>query len=166
MKPYEDEQLNFQPLPNSYPIERIPMLVDPATGQITHEFQSFYDELVCGITHSEVEHLYRISDKSCRESEFNQRYMKSIGDDLKKISENSDTWMMDIQLNMDRFQNKFRTVLGSFYITVIQTTKTSNDLIVIDKLSLYTGETEIFFTYLNGEFCLIPIFNPIQFNQL
>lgn len=166
MKPYEDEQLNFQPVPDSYPIERIPMLVDPSTGQVTYEFQSFYDELVCGVTHAEIGHLYSISDRSCSESEFNDRYMKSIGNDIKKISDDSDTWRIDIQLNMDRFQSKFRTIIGSFYITIIQTTRTSNDLINVDKLDLYTGETEMFFTYINGEFCLIPKFNPIEFNQI
>lgn len=166
MKPYEDEQFNFQPEPNSCPIERIPFLVNPTTGEVTQEFQSFYDELVCGVTHSELGHLYQISDMSCSEDDFNKRYMKAIGSELNKIAGNSDTWRMDIQLNMDRFQNKFRTILGSFYLTIVHTTKTSNDLIDMDKLSLYTGETELFFTYKDSEFCLIPKFNPIEFNQI
>lgn len=166
MKPYEDEQFNVQPEPSSYHISRIPMLVNPTTGQVIPEFQDFYDELVCGITHQGVAHLYSISDNSCRYEEFKERYMKAIGTELNKVVENAETWKIDIQINMDRFKDKFRTILGSFYLTIIETTKTSNDLISIDKLSLYTGCTELFFTYINGEFCLLPKFNPIEFNQI
>lgn len=166
MKPYEDEQFNVQPFANSHPISRIPMLVDPATGNITREFQEFYDELVCGVTHCEIGHLHAISDNLYSLSDFKNEYMKNVGDVISKARKNSEVFNIDIQINMERFKSEFRTILGSFYVTFIEITSMSDDLISSGKMNLYKGVTELFFTYKDNQFCLLSKFTPIEFEQI
>lgn len=162
MKPYEDEQFNVQPMSK---IQRIPLLVDPQTGQVIPEFQKFYDSLVAGILANDPREIYEISDKSLDPFEFIQTYECKIGNELDKIAKNSLYYQIDIQMNMDRFQNKFRTILGSFYLTILQFTRLSSGDIKMNATQLKTGETEIFFRYDNG-FKLISKFDPVIFESV
>ena len=66
LKPYEDSQPQHIQISSSLRnrIERIPMIVDPSTGQVTKKFQDFYDRIVDAIvTTPPWFDLYSISDQ-------------------------------------------------------------------------------------------------------
>lgn len=161
MKPYEDEQFNMM-MPSAK-IERMPMLVNPTDGQILSQFQKFYDTVVDSLTKNQWRKLYLISDRLLEGEQFGEFYRERIGVKLQKILSHSEPhYKMDIQLNMERFKSSFRSILGSFIVSVMYLYE--SDMIEIRQMNVEFKrlQTEIFFTYRNGEFQVISSFNTLS----
>ena len=153
--PYEDEQIPFQPGNSS--IERIPLLVNPATGQIDPKFQKFYDDLINSIIDRDVKQMYKIADGSLSTSAFDLIF-ESFIKKLKSKATDSIYHKVDVQINMDSFKDKFRTIFGSFIVTLISLDSISDEVLEgtrtrVDKLS-----AELYFTYIENQFKLISFF--------
>lgn len=160
LKPYEDEQIPVSM--NNLLIERIPMIVDPSTGNVTSEFQKFYDEIVRCILSEDVDKLYCISDRVITCEEFVSLYNKQIGDALHELlkREQCFDYNIDIELNLQRFKENTRNILGGFIISTIEVASSSSEIIKSQNRYIRRGCAEIFFTYRYDRFQLISSFSP------
>lgn len=162
LKPYEDEQIPAIMNPNRKYIERIPMIVDPSTGQILPKFQKFYKDIVTAIITYDMELLYSISDKSTDILQFKSLYDTKIGNKLNKlVLYTPDTmFKIDIELNIQRFKGGCRNILGSFLINTYEISQSSFEIVDFSDRNIKIGCAEIYFTYRHEEFQLISAFTP------
>lgn len=163
LNPYADEQpkVVMNSTKKDCIIERIPSIVNPATGQVTREFQEFFDNVVEGVTTNDIDKLYELSDKAVEfdvfKSEFNEFYSKLVNILSKPKSE----FGIDIELNLGRFEAKHRNLLGGLYVITYYLEK-------VWTLSNYTVDlnmekAELFFTYKNGKFVLLSCVSNFRY---
>lgn len=161
LKPYEDEQpKNISMISTERKIERIPNIIDPTTGMVTDEFQEFYDKVVDAITSNDSSKLYELSDKVMIYDDF-KTALDSFSKEINKVvSLPISNRGIDIELNLNRFQEKHRNLIGGFF--VITYTLQPNPYIGIksDSLQLEQKYAELLFTYKLGEFRLLSTFSP------
>lgn len=163
LKPYEDDQPKQVDLSscNNY-IERIPHIVDTSTGRITDEFQSFYNELTKAVLLNDDHLLYELSDKVMKEDTFKTYYqpLKKILSDALNLYDNQKG--IDIELNIKRFENNHRNLIGGFFIMLYTLTNDDNDIFLSrsKKVNLKLLQTEVLFTYKRSKFRLISYFQP------
>lgn len=148
-------------------IERIPMIVNPDTGQVTDQFQQFYDKIVHALTiDKQWEQLYELTDTSLSADEFNSM-LKGVGiaDTWDRFWNTSDSSRgVDIELNLGRFQSQYRNLIGGFLVMIYMIASNDNDLCNYPVLELKRYTTEILFTYSNGQFKVLSTIKP--FTQL
>lgn len=164
LKPYEDSQPQHIQISSSLRnrIERIPMIVDPSTGQVTKKFQDFYDRIVDAIVTAPTWFdLYSISDQVLTEKEFISLFESKCG---KIWTQFVNTLYaakgIDIELNLSRFQKTHRNLIGGFYVIIYMIEDISNDIDESKVTSLKQYKTEILFTYKNDEFKILSILSP------
>ena len=150
LKPYEDSQPQHIQISSSLRnrIERIPMIVDPSTGQVTKKFQDFYDRIVDAIVTAPTWFdLYSIESKCGKIwTQFVNTLYAAKG--------------IDIELNLSRFQKTHRNLIGGFYVIIYMIEDISNDIDESKVTSLKQYKTEILFTYKNDEFKVLSILSP------
>lgn len=155
LNPYADEQpkVVMNSTKQNCIIERIPSIVDPATGQVTREFQEFFDNVVESVTTNDINKLYELSDKAVEfnvfESEFNEFHNKLV----KILSKPKSEFGIDIELNLGRFEAKHRNLLGGLYVLTyyIEKVWTLSDY----RVDLHKEKAELFFTYKDSKFMLL-----------
>lgn len=162
LKPYEDSQPNNLSM-NSKLIERIPNIVDPNTGCVTEEFQTFYNNIVECITSINWSRLYEFSDKCMTESQF----MHSIKSKIEPVWESfldvpDNARGLDIELNLQRFQEKHRNIIGGFYVMIYFLKDVDNDISDEPDKCLNEYFTEILFTYKNNKFVVVSKLNAFE----
>ena len=166
LKPYADDQLSTSM--NSELIERIPMLVNPLSGEVIPEFQNFYEAVVSAVLNENISALYDISDKKLDKSQFNYFYNKRIGKEIRPfLPKQSAINNIDIELNMGRFQDGCRNILGGLYINGYRC-----EMVVFNEVLGTTTQRGIFvhgellFTYKNKEFELLSFFPQTTISEL
>lgn len=168
LSPYADDQPKYlemqetdyeiSPVRN---IERIPRLVDP-TGQINPEFQIFYNHLVKYVCEHNVDGLYDLSDKSISKEQFTQMYEENISKKLAEFySYKYNSRGIDMEVNLSRFENKHRNLIGGIYLIIYYVKEAEFEGITTSP-SLEQMFTEILFTYKRGGFCILSAFSPFK----
>lgn len=161
LKPYENDQPQHINVA-SHMIERIPMIVDPATGQVTEKFQDFYNKIVNAIVTSPTWFdLYKISDQVLTEEEFINMFISKCG----KVWDQYFNSLfcakgIDIELNLSRFRFTHRNLIGGFYVIIYMIEDISNDIDESKVTNLKQYKTEILFTYKNDEFKVLSVLSP------
>lgn len=162
LKPYEDEQPENLSMKTTdgYIIQRIPPLVD-ADG-INREFQEFFNKVVNYITHGQVEDLYTITDRVMSCEEFTESWNHRIGNQIKKLLEMPiNKRGIDIELNISRFKQIHRNLIGGFFIIMYKLEDEASSMLKTHSCGLIQQHTEILFTYRDG-FKLISKISPFQ----
>lgn len=165
LKPYADSQPEFTKLDTKL-IERIPLIIDPATGQITQQFQQFYDQVVRCCTDTNWFNLYNISDKFLDIQEFKNLWISTISPTWTKFVElDNRAKGIDIELNIDRFKSTHRNLIGSFLIMIYMLEIQPNDLEDHSTPMLKQYTTEILFTFKGEEFTVLSCLKPFIANE-
>lgn len=166
ISPYADSQQSHVVLPSKV-IDRMPPLVSE-TG-INPEFQKFYEDLVLAIAGDKpdyqiyIDRLYELTDKSIDIESFAaliQSQWSSHWDSFRYDSRSTNSKGIDIELNMDRFQNVHRNLIGGFNIITYHT------IVSIDEFSgnrtskVVQAHTELLFTYKDDKFVLLVQLTP------
>lgn len=162
LKPYEDDQPdNLSMSSDKFNIiERIPRIVN-GMGP-TDEFQTFYNELVDAITSSNIEKLYEMSDKAIDKENFTDIYKDSIDNHIKSVIEMKSAQRgLDIELNLSRFKELHRNLVGGFLILTYTLESGKFDTNQND-FNLTYKYTEVLFSYKNGEFVVLSCFKPFK----
>ena len=163
LKPYADEQpekLSMQYSDTYKCIERIPPIVDH--NGITDEFQTFYNKVVESITENSPKMLYEISDKVLDYVEFENTYQSTLGQRLSEILDHPRSERgLDIELNLGRFKQIHRNIIGGFYISTYVLEDCKFNGICAEGRSLKQEHAEILFTYKEGEFVIISAFSEL-----
>lgn len=166
ISPCADSQPEHIHLP-SYYVQRIPPLVNE--NGIIPEFQSFYEKVVCAIgaifskEECGIEQLYELTDMSIDKTSFYKLIDTQWGwliDAYYSVSFNHHTTGLDVQLNMQRFKDIHRSIIGGFNITTYYTNvypDSFNAEIMIPKTFLHS--TELLFTYKNNKFLMLSSVN-------
>lgn len=166
LKPYEDSQPNRVPTnPATTVISRIPILV--TEEGINPQFQEFYNGIVYAFTAFDIPRydlLYEISDKVVDLASFNMICESIWGKHFNKfLSSKPEGRCIDIELNMSRFQELHRNLIGGFNI-MTGYVETRGDLFGIDRKTptsyLNLHHTEILFRYAENEFKVITQIKP------
>ena len=164
LKPYEDSQpQHIQISPNlKNRIERIPMIVDPATGEVTKEFQEFYDKVVDAISTSPMWFdLYDISDQTLDEDEFRHLFDCKCNKVWTQFENTRYAAKgLDIELNLSRFQQIHRNLIGGFYVIIYMIEDILTDIDERRVTTLKQYKTEILFTYKNDRFKVLSVLSP------
>ena len=164
LKPYEDSQPQHIQIASNlrYAIERIPMIIDPSTGQVTKKFQDFYNSIVDAIVTSPTWFgLYHISDQVLTEEEFINLFQSKCGYIWTQfVNTLYAAKGIDIELNLSRFQKTHRNLIGGFYVIIYMIKDISNDIDESKVTSLKQYKTEILFTYKNDEFKVLSVLSP------
>lgn len=164
LKPYEDSQPKH--IQTSaivrHAIERIPMIINPSTGQVTSKFQNFYETIVDVVATSPTwSDLYSISDQVLSEEEFTNLFMSRCGKIWTRFTNRLYAAKgIDIELNLSRFEKTHRNLIGGFYVIIYMIEDISNDIDESKVTSLKQYKTEILFTYKNDEFKVLSVFSP------
>lgn len=160
LKPYEDSQPKRVSMFNKS-IERIPHIVNPATGEITDEFQTFYNAIVDSVLNLTWHNLYAISDKFLPSSDFISLISAVIGPVWDKLLLTKPEGRgIDIELNLGRFESTHRNIVGGFYVNAYRLEESKNDLNEYSGTSFKQYRTELLFTYRDGSFQIITCFQP------
>ena len=158
--PYADSQPDKLNLTNKR-LTRMPPLATP--DGINTEFQEFFDKIVAAILSQKYYDLHTLSDMSLSEADFNHI-----------IEENWDNhWMsfymckpesrgLDIELNMDRFQDIHRNMVGGFNIMTYHLAVKPDEFSDGKNITeLTVSSTELLFTYkLGSGFQIITTIKP------
>lgn len=164
LKPYADDQPKISMIPSkakSCNITRMPPLATVGTpGGINPQFQEFYDNIVDAF--SDITHLYKklyeLSDKAVYEDEFEIMLYKTIGKGMIEFcSSPRNRCGLDIELNLGRFEQKHRNLIGGLYVITYRLVDSQFDGIDCDT-QLEQKYTELLFTYKDNEFVLITNF--------
>lgn len=166
LKPYEDSQPSQLIVPTKVgEIQRIPPLVTP-DGMINSEFQTFYNKIVASMLH-DPDSLYEISDNVLNYDDFKALLRNTWLNYLCKFFKADEKCRsIDIELNMDRFQDIHRNILGGFNVitclTVVEPDEfNSNNYVThVEK-----GNMEILFRY-RDKFQIISKFEPFKLEVL
>ena len=160
LKPYEDSQPTNLSMCNRQ-VERIPLLIDPNTGHPTPKFQKFYDNIVTNCSDRVWFGLYDISDKCISREDFNSLWLSNIRPLWAKyVTADSNKRGLDIELNLDRFQQSHRNLIGGFFIIFYVIDLVETELCDYPRPNLKQYKTELLFTYKDDEFKLLSILNP------
>lgn len=161
--PYADSQPNNLSV-QSTNIERIPRLVDVRTGQVTEEFQKFFDSVVQAITNSNISslYLYKLTSEELDYEDFNNMCKHTIYDDTwnKFLNADNNKKGLDIELNLSEFESTFRNLIGSFYVMFYLVESEPHSILDYNKIVIKRYRTKIFFTYRDNSFRVIPEFSP------
>lgn len=164
LKPYENDQPQHIQISSNvrYAIERIPMIIDPSTGQVTKKFQDFYDRIVDAVVTSPTWFdLYRISDQVLTEKEFINLFESKCGKIWAQFVNTSYAAKgIDIELNLSRFRFTHRNLIGGFYVIIYMIEDISSDIDESKVTNLKQYKTEILFTYKNDEFKVLSVLSP------
>lgn len=142
-------------------LEVIPSLVDKI-GAPNKEFLAFKDDVGKAILKQDWNELWKLSDRSQTPSEF-YTHVKAMWDKyfqefnkFKKERKN-----LSVELNVDRFKETHKAILGSFYIATYALVD-GGDSIKSSGLQLTKCCTEVYFTYKRGRFCIVSAFTPFS----
>jgi hypothetical protein len=141
---------------DSEQISRFPPLVDEQG--INPKFQQFFDTIVACFLEDKLESLYEISDKSVSEQHFYQLGILKWKPHLMEYAKASSRGM-DVELNMDRFQQLHRNIIGGFNVITYHINEKNNEFGDGILTEFKQCSTEILFTYKNGDFKIIPVFS-------
>lgn len=166
--PYADSQPTCNVLPSKV-LERIPPLV--TTSGINLQFQQFYERIVSAIGEIytagdiNIDKLYKLSDKSIEPGDFTLLLISRWGEhwDKFKISASSGSSCgIDIELNMDRFQNLHRNLIGGLNIMTYRTDLCEDEFNHNCSIpTIVESHTELLFTYSwDHKFVLLSQISP------
>lgn len=163
LKPYEDSQPERVPTVSSK-ICRIPPLVDE--NGINPKFQTFYEKLVDAILFFDYSALYSISDQLISAKEFEALCTVNW-------SNHFSAWLLavprcrsiDIELNLERFQNLHRNLVGGFNIMTMHLTETQDEFSDRKVTTLKLAHTELLFKYVHNEFKIVTHINPFMMEE-
>ena len=142
-------------------LEVIPALVDKV-GTPNKEFLAFKDSVGRAMLSQDWNELWKLSDRGQEPSEF-YRSVKAVWDkyfkefnQFKKERKN-----LSVELNVDRFKEKHKAILGSFWVATYVLAD-GGDSIKVEGLQLTKCCTELYFTYKKGKFCIVSAFTPFS----
>jgi len=163
LKPYQDNQPDITIGTNSKSklVQRMPIIVNE--HGILPEFQDFYDKICSYISDNNVEGLWTISDKAIEMEKFNELYDLMIGQHITKLLDTPECARgIDIELNIDRFKELHRNMIGGFNIMTYQLSESPYEGVSSVETILDKKYTEILFTFKQGEFLIISHFKPFK----
>lgn len=147
--PYADSQPDRIPISNQK-LTRMPPLVTPEG--INPEFQKFFDEIVNAISTQKYYLLYPIMEHTMSNDDLNQAIENSWDSHWFEFY-NSDVNSrgLDIELNMDRFKDLHRNLIGGFNIMTYHLNVKRDEFSPVGKdiniSELVKASTELLFTY-------------------
>lgn len=163
LKPYEDDQPTpIITIPKTDKIQRIPRLVDDS-GRILPKFQTFYSMIVSSISEEWNDHskaaMFHLSDGAMCDDSF-KSYISSQYDRIlnKFYALPEHCRKMDIEINLERFKTSHRNIVGGLTVSLYMVHVIEDEFATRTEFSEYS--TEIKFTYINDEFCIISNFEP------
>jgi len=146
-------------------LSRFPPFATPEG--VLPEFQQFFDNIVTGVfsyfqnqTH---EQLYIISDGLLRSNGFYNTLNKVWGPYCSRYNEAGILHTnMDIELNVDRFQELHRNILGGIRILTYIIDICDDEFCEGKNTSIKIASTELLFTYQvsNNQFTLLSVITP------
>lgn len=163
LKPYEDDQpSSFVTILNTNNIQRIPRLVDDS-GKILPKFQTFYSMIVSSISGEWDDNsktaMFHLSDGAMSGDSFKSYIGKQYDRVLNAFYALPEHCRkMDIEINLERFKTSHRNIVGGLTVSLYMVNVVEDDFATRTEFSEYS--TEIKFTYINDEFCIISNFEP------
>lgn len=166
ISPYADSQPSHIILPSEV-IDRMPPLV--SEEGINPEFQKFYEELVLAIAEDKphyqihVDKLYELTNTDIDIDSFSALIESQWGAhwyEFRNDSKSINSRGIDIELNMNRFQEIHRNLIGGFNIITYHTIINRDEFTGYHIPKIVRAHTELLFTYKNNKFVLLPQFSP------
>lgn len=151
-------------------LQGVMQTIPPIAGEdgFTPQFASFYQKVTTGVITGNTGLLYEISDHTLSEKEFSNMYAHQLGLDLKEIIENTNPKFrsISIEVNPDRLKELHRSLIGGIRILGYRLKNGEFEGINTNETSFTLLNTEIFYTYKDGQFKLISHFTPFIREQL
>lgn len=151
-------------------IESVLQSIPQIAGEsgFTPQFTEFYQSIVRGIVTGDTGVLHKLSDRALSEREFADMYASQIGFDLQKLVESTNPEFrgLSIEVNPDRLKELHRSLIGGIRILGYHLKNGEFEGINTNETSFTLLNTEVFYTYKNGEFKLISHFTPFIREQL
>ena len=151
-------------------IESVLQSIPQIAGEsgFTPQFMEFYQSIIRGIVTGDTGVLYNISEKALTEREFADMYASQIGFDLQDLIESTNPKFrgLSIEVNPDRLKELHRSLIGGSRILGYRLKNGEFEGINTNETSFTLLNTEIFYTYKDGEFKLISHFTPFIKEQL
>ena len=143
-------------------LSRIPLLMDPQTGEMNPKFQEFYENVVKALKKRDIRKLYHCSDLTVDKETFS----KLVDDSgIFREIENLETFHilgrnLDVEVDVSKFQGPFRNIICGFIVSYYTIELKQDEDRCWSVLKQRT--TELLFTYIDHEFMLITKFMPFQ----
>lgn len=151
-------------------VENVLQSIPQIAGEsgFTPQFIEFYQLIIRGIITGDTNLLYKLSDMTLSEQEFESMYLHQIGFELQDIIEltNPKFRGISIEVNPDRLKELHRSLIGGIRILGYRLKNREFEGINTNETSFTLLNTEIFYTYKNREFKLISHFTPFIREQL
>ena len=144
-----------------YKLDRMPMLVDPSTGQPTAEFKTFVDKICKCVTENRLDCLYELSDQCLTEENFIESIVEMFGKSWKTyLSANPKRRGIDIQFNRDRLEGAHRCLVGGLYVLTYVINLNKSDMRSFTSGAIKLYRTELLFGYKDNQFKILSSFTP------
>lgn len=144
-------------------LDLMPAVITPAG--YTHRFELFFNKLVERLLTNQARRLYDISDKSLDVQQFCDMYDTILGQPLGEIlSLDNKLRGVNLMLNPDA-ELRIPEVLEALTLHVYHLDVPNNDfekLLNLSATQIIVQSTDIYFTYKNGEFCVVSSFTPFR----
>lgn len=169
ISPYADSQPNHIILPSKL-LDRMPALV--SESGINPRFQSFFERLVIAVAGDkincsvDVSRLFELTDKNVSLEDFSTMIDDAWCSHFSAMKSSNSSYMqtgIDIELNMDRFQEIHRNLIGGFNIITYHIDMNTDEFTGALVQKLTKAHTELLFTYKNDEFLLLPCFSAFTY---
>lgn len=167
--PYADCQPNHIILPSTL-LDRMPALV--SESGINPRFQSFFERLVIAVAGDKINYsvdvskLFELTDKNVSLKEFSTMIDDAWSSHFSAMKSSNSSLMqtgIDIELNMDRFQEIHRNLIGGFNVITYHIDMNTDEFTGALVPKLTKAHTELLFTYKNNEFVLLPCFSAFTY---
>lgn len=169
ISPYADSQPNHIILPSKL-LDRMPALV--SESGINPKFQSFFELLVIAVAGDKinfdvnVDELFDLTDKNISVEDFSTMIDNLWGSHFSAMKSSNSSSMqtgIDIELNMDRFQEIHRNLIGGFNVITYHIDMNIDEFTGALVPKLTKAHTELLFTYKNDDFVLLPCFSAFTY---
>ena len=159
--PYADCQPKYLNLPSKL-LDRMPALV--SESGINPKFQSFFERLVIAVASDKVNYdvdvnkLFELTDKDISIENFSTMIDDAWNSHFSAMKASMQTGV-DLELNMDRFQEIHRNLIGGFNLITYHIDMNTDEFTGALVPKLTKAHTELLFTYKDDEFVLLPCFS-------
>lgn len=167
--PYADCQPKYMILPSKL-LDRMPALV--TESGINPKFQSFFERLVIAVAGDKINYsvdvskLFELTDKNVSLEDFSTMIDDVWRSHFSAMQSSNSSLMqtgIDIELNMDRFQEIHRNLIGGFNVITYHIDMNNDEFTGALVPKLTKAHTELLFTYKNDDFVLLPCFSAFTY---
>lgn len=167
--PYADCQPKYMILPSKL-LDRMPALV--TESGINPKFQSFFERLVIAVAGDKINYsvdvskLFELTDKNVSLEDFSTMLDDVWRSHFSAMQSSNSSLMqtgIDIELNMDRFQEIHRNLIGGFNVITYHIDMNNDEFTGALVPKLTKAHTELLFTYKNDDFVLLPCFSAFTY---